>query len=1242
MAVFDGVVFHLSSSLSNERHGELKHVLLQYGAREAKSIHLATHIITNTNNFEGCQDVGAQVAVVTDMWVERSVILDKEQLPSHYSADPAMIFSGVVACATELPSIDVEVLSAGITALGGQWRTALTRDVTHLFCVSNTSPKYETAMHFKEQTHVHVILPHWFDDSVRLGVRELPIESYEWPDPPYLRRPFEMEGLTKSKESDHVSHKSVVDKKTLYKSMVSDEHNTLPSQSMNIWNGRRIMLSTSLELTSSRRRAVEAGIARCGGIIVPYLKNNGDGSKEEETENISKCDVLVTRWRSGRAYVRAVRGSKTIGTLGWVFYIHATGVVSRPMDQLLHYPIPRRPIEGFSSHEITVTNYTGEAREYLKKLITKMGATFTPSMSGRNTVLIAAQLSGTKTTKAAAWSIPIVNHTWLEDCFVKWRNLTVGVEKYIVFPPGIDFSNLLGERGVGGGFTIAGITNPDTIGNKEGVGVGGWVGLESEEELEALEREDDLFDAEMASMDDEGSVGGEVDRPLVIDQTSSPVWRKANTSQERPDVNDDHLQNIRILPSSPGTQGSTDTREVEAVVNFMQGDEDSEIVEHSSRTEQKGDKNAKIQQQKGTSSQVVGGSARSGPGGRDMMDLTPVGSKSGRKTYIAEAVEITKSPSSRRKTSKIASNDETEENLKMQAKKSHSRVGIRDSSAEPSTRKDELTNRDRGKLKKVVDDEEDDDVELGEGSCGQDGDQRRSTSWTKSPVGKMKGATKKKGKAIEESEGSDETHDTPKNGKAKERAKAMEVPDETNDDDEGEPVVQQLKSEKKKMVGKGKKNEAREEEESEEGSIPGLRRVKTGAGKRVESNKRSKSDITIKRKPKKATKESDEEESDEEESDHERENNSRGRDTSGAHPSKKVDKRGKSMDEEDEDISPKMKSLSTPSRIRDSSPLSPPPKSPDTSTSARLSKRSAALKASRRLHNEIMPDMNSYQSELKKGRISLGSAQERLLKAAERYTSIVSNRKRKGTEDEDDEDEPTSKKKHRVSFEHSAIDSRKDVEDSKDGIKTARSPKSNVMLLTTQVILSDDVIKALVKLGIKMTSHATECTHLIAPKIVRTEKFLCAIASAPFVLTEEWAIRSAAAKKLLPEKSFLLQDEEGEGRFSFKLRDAIERAKRRKIFAGKTFYVTPRVQTSLQLLRNVITSCGGQLSITTPTVRILNASSNRHVISCPEDISVWRPLAAHHPVYNQELVLTGALKQLAEWDNDAFRVPNSL
>lgn len=39
--------------------------------------------------------------------------------------------------------------------------------------------------------------------------------------------------------------------------------------------------------------------------------------------------------------------------------------------------------------EITVTNYTGAARDYLKKLIQVMGGKFTPSMSQSNKVLVA-------------------------------------------------------------------------------------------------------------------------------------------------------------------------------------------------------------------------------------------------------------------------------------------------------------------------------------------------------------------------------------------------------------------------------------------------------------------------------------------------------------------------------------------------------------------------------------------------------------------------------------------------------------------------------------------------------------------------------------------------------------------------------------------------------------------------------------------------------------------------------------
>ena len=50
---------------------------------------------------------------------------------------------------------------------------------------------------------------------------------------------------------------------------------------------------------------------------------------------------------------------------------------------------------------------------------------------------------------AAQWSIPVVNHTWLEDCFVNWRNLSVGHEKYVRFSTTCDYSGFLGDKGIG-------------------------------------------------------------------------------------------------------------------------------------------------------------------------------------------------------------------------------------------------------------------------------------------------------------------------------------------------------------------------------------------------------------------------------------------------------------------------------------------------------------------------------------------------------------------------------------------------------------------------------------------------------------------------------------------------------------------------------------------------------------------------------------------------------------------------
>ena len=136
-----------------------------------------------------------------------------------------------------------------------------------------------------------------------------------------------------------------------------------------------------------------------------------------------------------------------------------------------------------------------------------------------------------------------------------------------------------------------------------------------------------------------------------------------------------------------------------------------------------------------------------------------------------------------------------------------------------------------------------------------------------------------------------------------------------------------------------------------------------------------------------------------------------------------------------------------------------------------------------------------------------------------------------------------------------------------------------------------------------MATNPATCTHLIADHFARTEKFLCAMSHAPFILTKEWAIDSANAKRLLcefrlvkslplwetnvffflAETEYLLVDKEGEAKFGFKLSEALRRARlaEKKLLEGHLFYITPKVlsEPNGELLKKVITSAGGKVGL---------------------------------------------------------------
>lgn len=233
-------------------------------------------------------------------------------------------------------------------------------------------------MHFRKDTGIKVVLPHWFDDCVRLGIKGLSEEMYEWPECRVLRGPEGLLPTPKEREKERQKGKNKDEtpgggekeiererermKRNLFltaakftpsmnrSSPPSDADLTLvapphPSslglgpantslplelEPHVVWEGRKILLSRTLQLYGHRREAVQAGIERAGGQVLRYegddeeqeqedaaitTSNVGQGWNEKigrkerrrrrrEAERVGDCDVYVTRWRYGRSYVQ--------------------------------------------------------------------------------------------------------------------------------------------------------------------------------------------------------------------------------------------------------------------------------------------------------------------------------------------------------------------------------------------------------------------------------------------------------------------------------------------------------------------------------------------------------------------------------------------------------------------------------------------------------------------------------------------------------------------------------------------------------------------------------------------------------------------------------------------------------------------------------------------------------------------------------------------------------------------------
>ena len=199
---------------------------------------------------------------------------------------------------------------------------------------------------------------------------------------------------------------------------------------LTIFDGKKVMLSQDLELGSRLLGTIEDLISNGGGMV---------------TGSVYKADIFICHYRESREYCIASRAGKDVGNLAWLYHLITHNTWTSPLRRLLHYPIARQGLPGFSGFRISLSNYNGEARVYLENLAKVAGGEFTKTMKEDNTHLITAHMVSEKCDAAKEWNIHMVNHLWLEESYAKWQLQSVSDPRYNHFPKRTNLGEVVGQ-----------------------------------------------------------------------------------------------------------------------------------------------------------------------------------------------------------------------------------------------------------------------------------------------------------------------------------------------------------------------------------------------------------------------------------------------------------------------------------------------------------------------------------------------------------------------------------------------------------------------------------------------------------------------------------------------------------------------------------------------------------------------------------------------------------------------------
>ncbi|KAG1673483.1 PAX-interacting protein 1 [Nymphon striatum] len=185
-----------------------------------------------------------------------------------------------------------------------------------------------------------------------------------------------------------------------------------------------------------------------------------------------------------------------------------------------------------------------------------------------------------------------------------------------------------------------------------------------------------------------------------------------------------------------------------------------------------------------------------------------------------------------------------------------------------------------------------------------------------------------------------------------------------------------------------------------------------------------------------------------------------------------------------------------------------------------------------------------------------------------------------------------------------------------------------------------ELTNIVIRLGGSISTSTRDCTHLVIKTVIRTVKLFLTISTCEFIVTVDWLLDSSKQNKFLEEDLFIPDNPQAEAEMGFNIKNTLKRKDRSLILKGFTFYVTPSVPPSYNVLCLIIENNSGKVvkkPLKINEIKATNKVSVKYVIiSTEDDIHLCqRYITNGIDVYNPEVVLTGIMNQ--NFDLEIFK-----